>query len=236
MDERAGYAGYSSDELESWIPAYLNGRLDPEQSLILKEWLKADPQAQEALLTWQQVQAAVVSQTARQPESRVWTELAGRIQPRSGGYRRTVASLFAGVGLALVSLLVLWLVIRPGVLLRWSISEPKAVSYRVYRAPLNSDRYVLVTVIPGQPGVREYAYLDSLFLPGQSYTYRVEGLAQGNVTLFSEAVHSPSASTFPGQFSILLASAMVGLLAARLFQDRQIIPGSLRRQRGLSRF
>ncbi len=46
--------------------------------------------------------------------------------------------------------------------------------------------------VHGTPGVSQYSYLDALFLPGQSYVYRVEGLTPSGSAVISQGVVSQS--------------------------------------------
>ena len=223
---RAKYRDIPRSELESWLPLFLNDRLDVERRQILEEWLQSDDQAMQELESWREIRVAVTGRAHRTPLQKVWVELEERIDrdlqrasiPRRVGI--SFASLLTGFALALVSLLVLWLAIRPGVLLHWSISEPAPVSYRIYRAPANSGEFVLVKEVHGKPGVQDYSYLDSLFVPGSAYIYRIEGVNPANVPLFSQAVHSSTSGALPGQVAILIASILVGLLAGGLVQQR----------------
>jgi hypothetical protein len=223
---RAKYRDIPRGELESSLPLFLNGRLDAERRHILEEWLQSDDQAMQELESWREIHAAVTGCAHGEPSQRVWVELVERIDrdlqkaslPRRVGI--SFVSLLTGFALAIVSLLLLWIAIRPGVLLHWTISEPAPVSYRIYRAPANSDEFVLVKEVHGKPGVRDYSYLDSLFVPGSAYIYRIEGVNPANVPLFSQAVHSSTSGALPGQVAILIASILVGLLAAGLVQQR----------------
>ncbi len=224
-DERLKYKEFSRDELESWIPLYLNGRLAAEQRRILEEWLQSDEQANRELESWREVRAAVMDRPHHKPNDEVWTGLADRLdrELQSVSGRRvkvSFASLVSGIVFMVLSLLLLWLIIRPGILLQWTISEPAVVNYRIYRAPANSGMFSLVEELPGNPGLRNYSYLDSLFVPGLQYIYRVDGMDAANKALFSQAVLSSTAGALPGQAAILVASALVGLLAAGLVRLR----------------
>jgi hypothetical protein len=216
----------SEAELDSWIPLFLNGRLDAEERQRFEVWLSSDADARQQLESWRAIQAAVTGQTRQPPPHSVWMELLSEIdidhqrsepRPRS---RFSTISLISGIAFSLIVFLALWLVIRPGILLRWTVSGPAPISYRIYRAPAQTAEFVLVGQVQGKTGVQEYRYMDSLFIPGLAYTYRVEGVGEAELTLFDQVVEGKTAGVLPGQLAILVASALVGLLAAELIRQR----------------
>jgi len=217
---------YSRQELSSWLPLYLNGSLDADKRLILESWLDSDPQAGLELEVWRQVRSALASQPRPALSQHAWRGINQTIQAGKPPVRHALAGAAAGILLAALSLVVLWLAIRPGVALEWSVRESVPVTFRIYRAPAGGGEFALVKELPGQPGVSQYRYLDMLFVPGRAYIYHIEAVDQGHVVVSSQPVISHTNAALPGQAAILVSSLLVGLLAASTVRTwRQNFPG-----------
>jgi hypothetical protein len=207
---------YSDDDILGLLPQYASGSLPPAERQQVEAWLEKHPELHSEVVFWQQLRTGLQSQPQAAPGQEVWQKLTRRVALQQHRAKRDVVSILAGLALAGLSLVILWLTIRPGVLLQWTVSGTDQLTYRVYRSPAGSQDFVLLGEVHGMPGVRQYSFLDALFLPGQSYVYRVEGRLPAGSAVVSQGVVSQSIAALPGQLAILLASLLVGYLAASL--------------------
>jgi hypothetical protein len=60
-----------------------------------------------------------------------------------------------------MALLVLWGIVRPGVLLEWSVEGSGLAAYRIYRAEEGSAEFQLLEEIPAETGAGRYRYIDT---------------------------------------------------------------------------
>jgi hypothetical protein len=205
--------------LEYLLPGYINDRLTPELRRQVDAWLDSNPQARQQLRSWRQIHTALQGRPVRTPPSRIWLTLERRIFYADTRRGRSAASLLAGIALTVITLVLLWLTIRPGVLLEWTVSGDSLVAYRVYRAQADSHKFVLLGEIDSKPGEIRYTYLDVLSLPGQRYVYQVEGVTASGVSIVSQRVASQPLTALPGQLAILISSLVLGVLAAILVRN-----------------
>lgn len=207
------------EELNYLLPGYINGQLPPEQRQQVDAWLDSSPQAGEQLRSWQQIHTALQGRPVRTPPSGIWLALERRVFHNDVRRGSSAASLLAGFALAAITLVLLWLTIRPGVLLEWTVSGDSLAAYRVYRAQADSQEFILLGEIDSQPGESRYTYLDVLSLPGQRYVYQVEGVTASGVSIVSQRVASQPLTALPGQLAILISSLVLGILAAIMVRN-----------------
>ncbi len=205
--------------LEHLLHGYINNRLTPEQRRQVDAWLDSSPQTGQQLRSWRKIHTALQGRPVRTPPSRIWLALERRVFYAGTRRGRSAASLLAGIALAVITLVLLWLTIRPGVLLEWTVSGDSLAAYRVYRTQADSQESVLLGEIDSKPGEIRYTYLDVLSLPGQRYVYQVEGVTASGVSIVSQRVASQPLTALPGQLAILISSLVLGVLAAILVRN-----------------
>ena len=209
----------SDEDIHGLLPQYASDSLPAADRQRVEAWLEKHPELRSEVAFWEQLRSGLQSQPQAAPGQEVWQGLSQRVALHQRRAQRSAISILAGLALAVFSLVILWLTIRPGVLLQWTVSGTDQLTYQVYRAPTGGQDFVLLGEVHGTPGVRQYSYLDALFLPGQSYVYRVEGLSLSGSAVVSQGVVSQSLAALPGQLAILLASLLVGYLAASLARN-----------------
>jgi hypothetical protein len=210
------------DEIQALLAQYASDSLLPVDRRRVESWLEDNPQLQAQVEFWEQLRAGLHSQPQLAPGPNVWRDLHQQVTLRQRLNKRNPVSALVGVALATVCLLLLWFTIRPGVMLRWTVSGGDVLTYQVYRAPSGSQDFILLGEVPASPAVSQYRYLDALFIPGQSYVYRVEAISQFGSPIVSQRVVSQPAGALPGQLAILLASLLMGFLAASLARSWEI--------------
>ncbi len=199
-----------SPEFLSRAPAYLNGSLSLEERQAFEQQLQQNPPDQPGLEDWRLVQQAVQSQPLYASPVEVERRIMAAIHRNKLQARNSFpASLLASFGLVICILALLWGAVRPGVVLAWSGEDSRLASYRVYRAPLGSQDFSLVSEVPAQPGVAEYTFVDPLLLPGQAYSYRVEGIGSTGQAAVSAPVEGRGSDALPGQAALLAASLVI---------------------------
>jgi len=125
----------------------------------------------------------------------------------------------AGFGAALLVFVLLWALVRPGVVLGWTASGELPAAYRVYRSPLSGEMQALVGELAAAPTEDSYRYVDPFVLPLARYTYRVEAVAADGRSLARQALVVDAAAALPGQLAVLLASLLVGWGAVTAFKE-----------------
>jgi hypothetical protein len=124
--------------------------------------------------------------------------------------------MLSGALLAVLALLLLWNVVQPGIGLQWSVAGAVPAAFRVYRAPVNSDRFEIVREIPAQSGTLDYAFVDTALWPGEVYQYRVEAV---NAETVSATIKANGADVLPAQLAIVFSSLLVGLTGAYVLRE-----------------
>jgi hypothetical protein len=111
--------------------------------------------------------------------------------------------------LSLVVLVLLWAVVRPGIVLQWEVNTGPVTTFRIYRAPVGSADFELVREVAAAPGERVYTYVDPRALPGRTYVYQVEGVGAAGLVR-SGAVTISGLEALPGQVAVILIGLTVG--------------------------
>jgi len=212
-----------TSKLKELLPAYLNGSLTGIERQAVLAWLDNDPDGQVELEKWKTVKKCVAEQPLVSPppalEQRILTQARTTTQlPINLSNRRwLVATYLSGLALTLGIFVLLWLVIRPGIVLAWTVHDGDLSTYRLYRAPLGTQEYELLAQVPARPSVQQYTYIDALLLPGQAYNYLVEGVGQTGQSATSEIVRGNGSDILPAQISLLLSSIIIGFGVVTLF-------------------
>lgn len=207
---------FTDEDIQALLPAYASNSLPPAERDRVAIWLEEHPQQRRQVEFWDELRKGLLAQPQPTPRQDVWQGIIHRAELRRRQGMRNAVSALAGLSLAAVTLVLLYFIIRPGVMLQWSVSGTESLTYRVYRAPSGSQDFVLLGEVQGVTGIRQYSYLDALILPGKSYIYRVEALTLSGSPVISQRVVSQSTAALPGQLAILIASLLMGYLAASL--------------------
>lgn len=203
---------------DQW-PWAANHSLSESEQHALDEAARQQPDRAQALNTaWQQVRSAALSQPQRTPpavvrqrvlaQARAQTQL--KPQPRW-------LPVLSGILLAVLTLAVLWNVVQPGIGLQWSVNGSVPTAFRVYRAPIGSDRFEIVREITALPGTANYSFIDTSLWPGQAYQYRIEAVDHETA---SATIAASGSDVLPLQLAIILSSFLIGLAVA--FALRQL--------------
>lgn len=213
---------------EDLLPWHLNGTLRGEEKRRVEEWLQNDPRAAEEARAWRLVQAAVQEGEPIQPPSQVWERLIGEIRtalPRRGRSLSIQWTQVLSCALALILLAGLWLLVKPGVVIRWRLAAASELpeAFRVYRGLAGEEDFRLLGEIPTRMDARQYEYSDVWAIPGREYVYRIEAVsAQGTVTI-SESRRSSPWVALPWQLAVLAVSLVMGYAAAGFLEWLQAV-------------
>ena len=171
----------------------------------LREALKQQPTLAPPEAVRGRVMAAVAAAVAAGPQ---------RYTGRGWG---PAARWAAGFGMAVVVFVLLWAVVRPGVVLGWTVSGEPPAAYRVYRSLGPDEKQALVREVKALPEEDSYRIVDPFVLPAARYTYTVEGVASNGRTIASQSAAVDAATVLPAQVAILVASLLVGWGAVAVF-------------------
>jgi hypothetical protein len=207
---------HSTDDLLPW---YLNHSLSATDQPAGKEQARRSPQR---LNTWQAVRSAALSQPTHVPSVTVRQRVLaqGRAAARIRRVPRWLPVL-SGAVLTMLALLLLWNAVQPGIGLQWSVDGAVPAAFRVYRAPVGSERFEFVREVPAQSGIADYTYIDTALWPGQAYQYRVEAV---NAETASATIAANGADLLPTQLAIVFSSLLIGLAGAYVLREMAALP------------
>jgi hypothetical protein len=209
----------SSESSTDLLPWLANHTLSETEQQAAQDVVRRQPAAANELAGWHQVRAAALSQPQRPPSpavrQRLLAQTRAQAQPRS--LPRWLPGL-SGILLAVLTLAVMWNIVQPGIGLQWSVDGSVPAAFRVYRAPLGSDRFEIVREVPARANSLDYSFIDTTLWPGQTYQYRIEAI---NHEAMSAIIAANGSDVLPAQLVIVVSSLMIGLTAA--FVLRQLI-------------
>ena len=204
----------TSHSVADLLPWYLNHSLPEAEQPAVEEQARRSPRI---LNAWQAVRMATLSQPSRLPPAAVRQRVLAQARAVSGvGRMPRWLPVLSGAVFAVLALLLLWNVVQPGIGLQWSVNGAVPTAFRVYRAPAGSERFEIVREIPAQPGIMDYAYVDTALWPGQVYRYRVEAVNAGTA---SATIAANGADVLPTQLAIVFSSLLIGISGAYLLRE-----------------
>jgi len=208
---------------EELLPWHANDTLTAFERIVVERWLRRSSEARARLAGWRRLRQAVADQELRTPSPSTWRRVMTRVrEPDAARLQRRMPLGLTwawGTVLTLAVLIMLWVVIQPGIVLQWSVSDGPPVAFRVYRAPVGSADFSLLHEEPARPDVQRYTYVDARPWPVRTYVYRVEGVRRsGQSSALSPAVTASALDALPGQLALLCTSLIVGYGAVILAQ------------------
>ncbi len=203
------------------LPWYIAGRLSPKENHLVEQQLIQDSQLRRQAETIQVYYSALKEQPMEAPAPIVRQRIMAAINRDTVAARRTNPLVLypAALMLAFAVLIVLWMVIRPGNVLEWTVTDLGIQEFQVYRAPLGGSDFELVSTIPVRSQKVQYTFVDALLIPGQSYTYLVKGVQSSGQSLLSQTIAADGADALMGQILLILTSLVVGYLGVTLVQN-----------------
>lgn len=196
--------------LAGYLPEYVNGTLGSPLSWILERWLAKDAAAREEVRRLQMLRTSVRVQTQVDPNPVVYSKIAAATQftavARANTWRPSLVWIPIVV-LLILSGVLLWRVLPPGLVVQWSVEGEVPTTFRVYRAPAESaksDDFALIGELAAEEGIAEYGYTDLRLVPGQQFSYRVEGFNASGQLATSQVMDGDSLEAMPGQLLLLL--------------------------------
>jgi hypothetical protein len=199
------------------LPWYVNQTLPDTEREVVEEWLKTQPHAAEELAVVNELRSGVSAQPKLSPSPLVRQQLLAQINSRQPAPRRLARPAWLiGSVVSVILLLVLWVVVQPGIALEWSVAGTGANTYRVYRAPVDSEEFSLLGEIPAQRNAQAYSFTDITSLPGQTYTYVVEAITSNGQSTLSPLAVGRGLDVLPAQLALILTSLVAGVVAMLL--------------------
>jgi hypothetical protein len=203
--------------LTAYLPEYANGTLGAPRTWILERLLTRDSKIREELHHLKSIQSVVYKQSELTPDPSVYGKIRAAVQAtpvESKTNWRPSLVWIPIVGLLIVAGIMLWRVLPPGLVIQWSVEGEVPTSFRVYRAPSSSasaDDFTLIGELTAEPGVASYGYTDLLLLPGQQFSYRVEGYNPAGRLATSQVMVGNSFEAVPGQVMLLMLITVGGM-------------------------
>jgi hypothetical protein len=209
------------NKLQDLIPWYLNGTLTGAELQQVEDYCTNDPEGRIALEKWMQVKNFIQRRDEKLPSARIEVQLFDRIRTKS---LEQIAIFHPyALGLSIVILVLLWVIIRPGVVLQWRGDVIEATTFRVYRSEVGSDKYHLLDELPVNTTQSSYTYIDLFIWPFKNYIYYVEGINQAGSMGTSQVVASHTIQALPGQISLISASFLMGYGILFVIRYRKVL-------------
>jgi len=206
----------------SLLPEYANNTLSPVKRWIFAWWLKRNATVCAELQSLEHLREAAQSQPIHAPSAEVFRQIQAGVHV-SAKLRVTTTptepafwrAWIGGMTLVFLSLILLWNVLPPGVVLQWTAHGGEPIAFRVYRATTSDETedFELVQEISAAPDARVYTFRDFLLLPGREYVYRVEVIDQNGLST-SQTIMSDAMEALPGQLAALLSSSSLDMVSA----------------------
>jgi len=209
---------YRAKQARDLLPWYINGTLSGSERELVERWLEHTPEARREMAEWQALRRTVANQDQDAPSPSLWPRIRSRISPRSPSRGRTMPSWSLGIALTAIVFAMLWGIVQPGVVLRWSVVDVAPSSFRVYRAPVGGGEFELVTEVPARSSDRAYKFVDPWLWPFRSYVYRVEAVGRAGRLVGSQSTLAHPLELLPAQAAILITSLIVGYGVLRLLK------------------
>jgi hypothetical protein len=207
----------SNQDPSTLLPWYANHTLSAAERDAVETWLKTRPEAADSLAAVDDVRSAVSVQPKLAPSPMVRQRLLAQIKARPQTSRRLARPAWlVGSAVALVLLVALWIVVQPGIALQWSVTGDGVSAYRVYRAPVDSGDFSLISEITVQSDAQAYSFTDITSLPGQTYTYVIQAITRTGQTSLSPLAVGRGLDVLPAQLALILTSLVTGAAAMLL--------------------
>jgi len=149
-----------------------------------------------------------------------------QISPKSSIQPGFWKTWVGGMVLILLSAIILWHVIPPGIVLQWSAQGGQPETFRVYRADTihGTGDFELVHEVAATPDAQVYTFRDFLLVPGEEYVYRVEVIDQNGLASSSQTIMSHATEALPGQLALFISLIITGYGVSRALQKPKLLP------------
>ena len=210
--------------LHTLLPEYVNHTLDPIRRRIVAWWLKRDTAAQAEFHALTHLRAAIHTQPLLEPPPHLYLRLQGKLQTQTSTPLPSKGVIWqawaGGMVLVFLSLILIWNVLPPGIILQWTAQggEPVATVTAISARPH--------ACVSAAPGAGVYTFRDLLLFPGQEYVYRVEVIDQNGLSS-SQTIMSDALQALPGQLALLLSLIIAGYGIHLALQKPSILPVQL---------
>ena len=203
------------------IPWYLNGTLTGAELEAVENFVLHDPQGKAALAKYQRLRLLFRPEDLKHPPDGVEERLFDRIRSQSSE-QLGILHPYA-LGLSMVILVLLWVIIRPGVILNWRVAGGEVTSFKVYRANADGSKLLMLDEVPAEEVMTQYSYVDLFAWPFKAYVYSVEGMNRSTSLGTSIVTTSPAMIALPGQVALICASFISGYGLILLIRYRKLL-------------
>jgi hypothetical protein len=208
-------------QLIELIPWYLNGTLNRREYEEVEDFVNNDPEGRSALEDWRRVRLLIHVEERKTPPAGIEVRIFDRI--RSQSLEQLGIFHPYALGLSLVILVLLWAILRPGVILQWRMSDDQVTSFRIYRSEVDGSNYQLLDELPVNASGSDCSYVDLFIWPLKEYIYYVEGINAIGGSGISQVISSPALIALPGQLALICASFFIGYGVVLLIHYRQLL-------------
>ena len=201
--------------IRKMLPWYVNGTLSAREMRVVDQYLRQNPSAMRDVDIYRQYRLRMKSWEQYQPPSRLSADTLRRARtPRTT--RASWLHPYAW-GAALTILILLWSVVRPGVVLEWDGAREDVSVFYIYRTAEDGE-FRRIGTVPVSAETQKYTYVDTMLFPWESYTYVVQGVQGESVRALSGSVERDALAVLPVQLMLVALSVMLGYGLAGLLR------------------
>jgi hypothetical protein len=226
---------FLSRTMRGYLPAFLNGTLDPVRRRIVSMLIQRDESMKNEVHRLMLLRSSVRAQPVLTPDPGVLRrikESASHTNRQTSLKWRPALLWSAVIGVLAAAALLLWQALPPGLEISWSLAGQTPDSFRIYRAPVGSSQsgdFSLIGELPAQEGVARYDYTDLRLLPGQQYRYQVQAVDSLGNMVTSEAMIGDALDALPRQLAFFAIFVMLLFAAFTVLRQYRIKPPPLAR-------
>lgn len=199
--------------IKQLLPWYANNSLAHRDRQLVEKYLLRNPALKSEVELSREVYRIIKDSPLPPPSSDVYPKVINMVGSREIKPVKTRYHTIA-LGLAVIIMGLLWIIIRPGIVLEWSIHTDHVREFRVYRSIEGVDKNELIDSLPVLPDSDKYYYIDALLLPWNSYTYTVEGVEFDDHQAIRASVTRSALDILPGQVALIAFSLFLGYCIA----------------------
>jgi len=164
---------------------------------------------------FESLQTVLKKQPALEPSGIVRIGIITTVSSRKQNGSPNITNLYTnwlfGFGISTIVCVLLWMVIKPGVNLGWTVQGDPPASYQIYRELSSNKELELIQELEGIPGEESFELIDLFILPYVEYTYTVIGVANNGQEITRQTTVIDTTSVLPNQVSIILTSILFGI-------------------------
>ena len=147
---------------------------------------------------------------SRVVKTRIMTSIGMQRQRVSNSGSSRFSNWLIGFGISIMVFSLMWLAVKPGLILGWSINHNLPAVFRVYRSSALDEARVLVREVQTESDDNSYQFKDIFLTLPVQYTYTIEVVGPNGKTVDSESLSVDTSIVLLTQLGIVSISLLLG--------------------------